>query len=309
MLYFCNIFIRKRIIMLKVSIIIPIYKVEKYIERCLLSIMSQTKAASHFSLECILVDDCSPDHSMDIVKHIINQHRNTKSILEFKFLRHNVNRGVSAARNTGLDHATGEYILFVDSDDYLLPNSLSTFIEAAYSHPEIDMIICNAKEVRSNKLTHRFSEPTLMDDEGTIIYNILDRSFMTFAWNRLIKRELLVENNIRFLEGILFEDQPWNYTLSFHLRSILLMPDVTYIYEDNPKGITALSSSTVFSKKTIQSYRTIADYYLGHRPNSQRYRRNLEALYLINIHDTILMDCIYSCIPRTFSRTKTSYPQ
>lgn len=113
-----------------ISIIIPVYNVEQYIHRCLESIIEQS--IENVRIECILVDDCSPDKSMDIVQKIADDYHGE---IQFKMLRHKENRGVSAARNTGLKHASGDYILFVDSDDYLLPNSISLFVEQLNSHP------------------------------------------------------------------------------------------------------------------------------------------------------------------------------
>ena len=105
-----------------VSIIIPVYKVEAYIERCIKSVVTQEGIGSAFNLECILIDDCTPDNSMEIAKEAIKPYEN----IHFICPRHEVNKGCSIARNTGLDYATGEYIMFVDSDDYLFPNCIKT---------------------------------------------------------------------------------------------------------------------------------------------------------------------------------------
>ena len=107
--------------MLNLSIIIPVYNVEAYIEECLASVVAQSDAKAN--IECIIVDDCSPDGSMDIVRRFVD---NYQGAVQFRTLRHEVNRGISAARNTGIDAATGDYLLFVDSDDYLSADCLST---------------------------------------------------------------------------------------------------------------------------------------------------------------------------------------
>jgi glycosyltransferase involved in cell wall biosynthesis len=101
--------------MLKISIIIPIYKVESYIERCNTSVLRQT----YRNLEVILVDDYTPDSSMEIAKAVINENQNCG--MNFVFLKHDHNFGLSAARNTGINAATGDYLFFLDSDDEL-PN-------------------------------------------------------------------------------------------------------------------------------------------------------------------------------------------
>ena len=94
---------------MKVSIIIPVYNVDSYIETCLQSVFNQT----YQNIEVIIVDDCGTDHSMEIVEKVVSTYKGTFSI---KILHHNLNSGLSAARNTGIKNATGEYIYFLDSD-------------------------------------------------------------------------------------------------------------------------------------------------------------------------------------------------
>ena len=110
--------------MIKVSIIIPIYKVEQYIEKCLNSVLEQSYDG--VKIECILVDDCSPDKSMEIVHAIVGNYQGN---ISFVFLKHLENKGLSAARNTGLNAASGEYVMFVDSDDWLPNDSLRLLIK------------------------------------------------------------------------------------------------------------------------------------------------------------------------------------
>lgn len=113
-----------------VSIIIPVYNVEQYIEQCLSSIYAQDISEDIF--EVIAVNDGTPDNSMSIVKTIASQHKNLVIINQ-------ENQGLSVARNTGLDHAKGEYIWFVDSDDWLTKDSLSIVLDTIISYPKIDV--------------------------------------------------------------------------------------------------------------------------------------------------------------------------
>ena len=102
----------------KVSIIIPVYKVEEYIEDCILSVMSQTFLGG---LECIIVDDCTPDNSIALIQKLIKDY---KGNIQFKIVHHKENKGLSSARNTGLKYAKGEYVYFLDSDDELYPTCI-----------------------------------------------------------------------------------------------------------------------------------------------------------------------------------------
>ena len=103
---------------MNISVIIPIYNVEKYVERCILSIMNQTYTES---VECIVVNDCTPDNSMKIVERLVADYKGT---IQFKLFHHEHNKGIAAVRNTGLYAASGDYILYIDSDDYCEPDML-----------------------------------------------------------------------------------------------------------------------------------------------------------------------------------------
>ena len=104
--------------MMNISVIIPVYNVEKFVERCVRSIMNQTYTEG---VECIIVNDCTPDDSMKIVEKLVKDYTGT---ICFKLLNHKQNYGLAAVRNTGMNAATGEYIIHIDSDDYCEPDML-----------------------------------------------------------------------------------------------------------------------------------------------------------------------------------------
>ena len=109
---------------IKVSIIVPVYNVEDYIERCMLSIIDQT----YPNIECIIVDDCTPDNSITIIQSLLQQYNGT---ISFKILKHTTNKGLSESRNTGTEKATGDYIYYLDSDDELTPNCIEHLVDIA----------------------------------------------------------------------------------------------------------------------------------------------------------------------------------
>lgn len=124
--------------MKEVSIIIPIYNEEKCVAECLNSVISQTY--DHSKIECIIVNDCTTDDSMDIVYEIIKKYDGGMS---FIICRHEHNEGVSAARNTGIEVAKCNYIFFIDSDDYIYPNSLELLLNASKIYGYPDMVVGN----------------------------------------------------------------------------------------------------------------------------------------------------------------------
>ena len=135
----------------KITIVIPVFKVEAYIERCLKSVLEQVDDMGDYFLECILVNDCTPDNSLEIAKDVVTRFEDKRN-LQVIILSHDVNRGLSVARNTGINAATGDYVLFIDSDDYLKPDSLRHFVKAVKEHPGVDMVMGNAFEMKSHSL-------------------------------------------------------------------------------------------------------------------------------------------------------------
>lgn len=129
--------------MLKISVIIPIYNVHNYIGRCLESIFMQE--CSEVAIECILVDDCSSDNSMEIAERLISDYKRRSGIIQFKLLRFPENRGHCAARNAAVRIATGDYYLFVDSDDFLKHDSIKYYVDELNSVDEWpEVVMANA---------------------------------------------------------------------------------------------------------------------------------------------------------------------
>lgn len=122
----------------KLAPMFGVYNVEKYVAECLNSVISQTY--DHSKIECIIVNDCTTDDSMDIVYEIIKKYDGGMS---FIICRHEHNEGVSAARNTGIELAKGNYIFFIDSDDYIYPNSLELLLNASKIYGYSDMVVGN----------------------------------------------------------------------------------------------------------------------------------------------------------------------
>ena len=212
--------------LLSISIIIPIYKVELYVQRCIESIIKQEDCGT--AIECILVDDCSPDNSMSVVYSVIDGYKGPSC---FVFLKHDHNRGLSAARNTGMDTATGDYILFVDSDDWLPADALSKFVSALQRYPDLDMVIGNCYLRNSEKLLFETVNETLLDNYQARKLLLCSVAGACSAWNKLVKTELA--KRFLFKESIFFEDQPWTYFLFVEIDRALLIPDNTYFYENN----------------------------------------------------------------------------
>lgn len=218
-----------------VSIIIPIYNVEPYILECLQSVSNQT---IQYGLECILVDDCGTDNSAEIAKQFIDSYHGD---IKFGFVQRENNGGLSAARNTGIREASGRYVYFLDSDDYLVPEAIETLLSLAYKYEDVDLMpalyITNGKRDMSQFSEHSF--PEFSDDQYLIKRSLLDYDCIPVtAANRLIKRELILENNLWFKEGIIHEDNYWTFFLAKYVKRMAFCPKKLYYYRITPGSIT-----------------------------------------------------------------------
>lgn len=208
---------------MKFSIVVPVYNVEAYLNDCLTSL--QTQNFSDFEVIC--VNDGSNDHSREILSEWETRIPQLK-IIDRK------NGGLSAARNTGLAAATGDYILFVDSDDWVEPTMLSRLAVEATGE---DMICFACRKNDSGTTDTLLPEQS----DGWSYYNrhALEHREVPFVcvWQRCYRREFLVDNSLRFREGILHEDNEFTPRACLKAKRIKVIPDVLYNYRVRPGSI------------------------------------------------------------------------
>ena len=266
-------------IMIKLSVIIPVYKVEKYIERCLRSIIDQER--SNYAIECILVDDCSPDNSMAIVQKVIDEFHG--SGVSFISIRHTENQGLSIARNTGILAAHGDYILFVDSDDYIPKNSYSYLIKYAIQYPDVEVIESNAFDrKKGTPINPYLSSIMLLEDKEQIYSKNINFEFSIYVWNKMTKRSVIIEHQLFFEKGIIHEDILWSYMLYSSVTSVLLLPRNTYIYECNPFSISNTTRNRI--NNYVRSHLYICRKLFEMPPITRNKKNNLFVEYHIFIY-------------------------
>ena len=223
-----------------ISVIVPVYRVEEYLERCVKSILSQT----YENLEVILVDDGSPDQCPAICDACAEKDARVKVI-------HQENKGLSGARNAGIDAASGEYLAFVDSDDYVSPH----FIEELYQLlQDTGCAIgqCRFSYVKGDGLVEEgdsafciYRGESLMEQ----LYGPEEKATcFVVAWNKLYRAELFKETGIRYPEGRIHEDEATTYRLFHEAKKLAFLDRVLYgYYTENGDSITS-----VFSAKRLQ---------------------------------------------------------
>lgn len=210
-----------------ISIIVPIYNVEKYLPRCIDSIINQ----SYFDLEIILVNDGSPDNCAKIC----NQYREKDSRIK---VIQKKNGGVSSARNVGIAAAAGEFILFVDSDDYLDTNMCKALM---YNQQQTncDIVICGYKSVDSNKeirYNPGIEYTGSLNGFGQIFSKLLEKNIMNVPWNKLFKKSLIIQ---KFdMEMNMGEDLVFNLNYLENVKNICSIKDVLYNYYNNHNSAT-----------------------------------------------------------------------
>lgn len=237
----------------KISIIIPVFNVEQYVRQCLESVISQT--IDHSLLECIIVNDCTPDKSMEIANEIVDKYNNDVykrggGGMIFKLLSHEKNKGLSASRNTGMKHATGEFIYFVDSDDYLYPHSLKILLNYHQQEPEADLIMGNHYDELNTTTYYKIKNAKIIRNKNLLFFG---KTKKISAWNSLVSRKVLVDNNIEFVDGIYFEDNVFNYQLIPVIKCAVVAPETTYFYRKNPQGIM-LAAPKEKVEKVVNDY-------------------------------------------------------
>lgn len=214
-------------LMMKLSIIIPVYQSEKYIDRCIDSVLSQ----SYSDFEMILVDDGSTDGCAEICDETAQRDSRIRVF-------HRSNGGLSAARNTGIDIASGEYITFIDSDDEIAPDTLQANMRQLEVDPQIELLeypvdIHHGTEKATILM---FSEKTVSDSVVFTDWVNSEGYRHCYAWNKIYKRYLF--DNIRFPEGETFEDAAVCPLIIEKCKAIKYSNQGMYIYHTNSQGIT-----------------------------------------------------------------------
>lgn len=229
-----------------VSILVPVYNVEEYIEQCACSIFEQT----YNNIEFIFVDDGSTDCSLGILQNVIQKYPERQD--QVKILKHSRNRGNGAARKTGVLAAHGEYVQFVDSDDYIAPNMTERLVSVMIKE-QSDMVVCNYNTVYENHVVcEKITEQHHLEHLSCMRLSLIGLGFYCYLWNKLFKRSIFVENGTFAPEGVtMFEDLCMMYQVYYFASSIYLIPDALYYYRYN-------KSSTIHSyTKKIQKTQPI----------------------------------------------------
>lgn len=273
---------------LKLSVIIPVYNVEKYIEACVECIYRQGIAEDEF--EVILINDGSTDYSLKIIQGLAEKHHNISIISQD-------NQGPSEARNKGIKKAKGKYILFVDSDDFILDSSLHFIINIAHKYNldvlKGDYIKANNLEIEKgiNCLNYRhFSYNVKTGEQGFIEdYNPM----YSYAVINLYRREFVTNNHLYFLEGKYFEDVAYTTEAYLKAKRFMAIPLKFYVYRQHDSSImTTMNINKLYSMNDIILY----NYNLQFLINLSN--KGLKKLYFC-LYSSLIINIWYLCHHRS----------
>lgn len=231
----------------KVSVIVPVYNAEKTIAVCLDSILGQT----YRDLEVLLIDDGSVDGSAAICNEYASRDNRVTVFLQ-------PNGGVSSARNKGIEHSKGEYILFVDSDDYLEPDCLSTLLDEV---PADLTYMSSNVHYGTGDITSFHLRASYLTDKDEIEKEIMHLKenpqyyvYFGYTWNKLFRSDIIKQNNIRFIERLSFyEDDAFTLEYFRYVKTLKTLPDCLYNYVVSDTGLTAANNSCEEYEKLIDT--------------------------------------------------------
>lgn len=254
----------------KVSVIVPVYNVEKYIVKCLESLLNQTLE----DIEIIVVNDGSPDNSQEIIdKYVLEYKDKIKSYIK-------PNGGLSDARNYGIEKATGEYIGFVDGDDFVDIRMFETMYNEAHKKKS-DIVVCNLNYVYDYDIVPTSSNVL---EETTNIKDVMLNIYPT-AWNKIYKRTFINKHKLRFKKNVWYEDVEFIYRVLPYVNKISCVKNCFYQYVQREGAITKTYDKRLYNY--IDNWNGIVGYYKEHNLYEDFYTE-LEYSYVRYIYGTFL---------------------
>ena len=265
--------------MIQLSVIIPMYNVEKYIHKCIYSVVQNNLKSDDF--EIIIVDDESPDNSLSIATEIANEFDNITIISQ-------KNKGLGGARNTGIQNAKGKYVLFLDSDDFYTPNSLETILKIAFDN-ELEILEFGAIVVDS---TNKIISTVAISTENKIfdgIYYWQNFNSINSACNKLYLKEFLISNSILFKEKIYAEDYEFNTRALYFAKKVMATEYIVANFLTSTNSITR-NKTDITKEKYRRDLISILEHikkFESNNPTDTTFFK--ERLSLLNVDLFLLM--------------------
>lgn len=279
-----------------VSIVFPVWGVEAYVRTSFMALMEQT----YPRIEYIIVDDATPDQSMEVIAEVMESYPGRRK--DIRYIKHEKNRGLAAARASGLSIAQGEYVLFLDSDDTFAAEMVSEMMDCAQKS-RCDLVLTDY--IISYKGTERYISQSFSGDGKDLCKRILSARLQGFLWNKLIRRTLFTEHGIDFVPGVnMWEDLTVVPRICFYAAKIAYLPKA-YVYY-NQQNIYSYSNtlSDRSIDNIIQTVAIIDDFISCRSGTSEEFA---EALNLFKLRAKFY--CLTCTKGKRRSQLNSLYPE
>ena len=252
---------------IKVSIVVPIYNSSLYLEQCVRSLMMQT----YQNIEYLFIDDASNDGSLELLKALIDQYPSRKG--QCKFFNNSINKGVAFCRRLCMINATGDYLVHVDSDDYVdscfIENMLSKALKT-----QSDMVICNIANVYDNKITVNSNFQKVNRSE--LIKGLLIGNIHNALWNKLVKRSIVAENNLYPEEYYrLLEDKSVTFRMVYFANKVEFIDEPLYYYRKRNDSLSHVNQRVLMPM--LKSIMRLVDDFFDTHPKDDTIESGIKA--------------------------------
>ncbi len=257
-----------------VTVSIPVFKCEDFLEKCLLSVLNQ----SYQNLEVTLINDQTPDHSVQIAEEFIRKY----NLKNWKIYHLKENSGLSVVRNKGIDTAQGKYIFFLDSDDTITPDCIETLVaisERTGAEMTVSQLECEQLETGEKSICIKIqAEESVINGNDNLLKAFSEGKMVTYAVNKLFIVDYLRKNKLYFVKGLFAQDELWTFHLMLKMSKVAIHKGITYTYYLHKKSVIHNRN-----KRNFDNWFTIAqhiDQALKQEKNEERKRWILT--YFIN---------------------------
>lgn len=272
---------------MKVTIAVPVYGVESYVEKCAISLFEQT----YPNLEYVFIDDCSPDKSIEIIEKVLDRYPNRQG--QVRIIRQKKNKGCPAARNLAVQLATGDFIFHVDADDYLEKDAISSMVSEQMA-TDADLVVGNYM-IETDSKTKLVQYCDISKTKEEFVKDCLDDKSSQSVWGILIRRQIYIENNIRADENFhVGEDWQVAPLLLYYANKIAYVDKVIYHYQlSRPNSITITSQTSITKKKNqlICFVKTMNCLLESFKDKGQTYLDVIYRKKAILVQDAMIYSC------------------
>lgn len=265
----------------KISVIVPVFGVEKFIDRCAQSLFSQTLD----DIEYIFVDDCTPDKSMEMLESVIRKYRlrfaEDKKVVRIEKM--SANSGLPAVRRYGIQLATGEYIIHCDSDDWVDTDLYEKMYNEAI-HSGADVVVCPIRDEYKNYSSTR-QTPLLPPKCSEVVENWYKNSVGMFCWNKLVKRSIYTENNLLPYEGVnMWEDNGLMLRVFYYAKGLSQIDGSVYHYNQANTGAMTSGYGRNAVDQMIKCAKLLGEFFES-KTDGNKYQKTVKTIkYLAKLN-------------------------